>query len=217
MRLIPLPPFVWPLRLQAHWAVLMLVSVCCLIELVLIAADWGLIGSIRWRLLALQNGAFWAGLLSNWQPNYGLQPITMFATYSGLHAGFVHLAGNMCGLLWLGPVLSDQLGQGRFLILFGLSAIGGAFGFVLLSHTPVPMVGASGAVFGLLGALVALDYLRNRDWNAVIYTTLALVLLNLLTLILERGALAWETHLGGYIAGAITLLWLAPANLVKPR
>jgi len=63
------------------WAIAL---ICCAIEAVLQAADLGVIGSTRWRQLAWQYGAFWAGLLHDWQPNYAAQPIAMFLSYSVL-------------------------------------------------------------------------------------------------------------------------------------
>ena len=70
------------------------------------------------------------------------------------------------------------------------------------------MVGASGSVFGLLGAVVALQYIQSaRYWKAAAIT-LGLMALNVLTLIIENGFLAWQPHLGGYVTGlVIAMLW----------
>ena len=121
-------------------------------ELILQAADHGLIGSARWRPLAYQNGAFWAGLLHDWHPNYTAQPWVMFLSYSALHGGFSHLAGNLAALLVLGAIVVDRVGSRGFLVLWGLSALGGSVAFGVLSTSQQPMVGASGALFGLAGA-----------------------------------------------------------------
>lgn len=212
----PLPSFVWP-TLSARMAqVLALGAICCAVEVILSASQWGLVGSARWRALALQNGAFWPGLLRSWQPNYPAQPALMFATYAFLHTGPLHLLGNMTALLWLGPHLVRRLGQAGFATLWLLSAAGGAFGFALLSDTPAPMVGASGAVFGLLGGFVMLDYRDRRDVSAVLNMTGALALLNLITLVLEGGVLAWQTHLGGYAVGALIVAALGPDTDPEP-
>ncbi|MEO0566840.1 MAG: rhomboid family intramembrane serine protease, partial [Pseudomonadota bacterium] len=184
-----------------------LIALNILIELTLVAADHGLIGSTRWRALAYQNGAFWAGLLHNWRPNYAAQPWVMFLSYSFLHGGLLHLIGNMLVLWGLGRVVMLRLGTGRFLVLYFVSAIGGALCFGLLSNSPQPMVGASGALFGLLGAWQAWRYVLRRRrgqslwpvWQAV----LGLVLLNVVMWVALKGLVAWETHLGGFIAGWI--------------
>jgi len=217
MNLPTLPPFEWPRSLGRAWLVLGLIALCCVIEVVLYAADLGLIGSTRWRMLWLQNGAFWAGLLRDWQPNYSAQPWAMFGTYAFLHAGPMHLLGNMVTLLWVGPTLLQRLGTANFALLWAGSACGGAVGFTLLSNTPAPMVGASGAIFGLFGALTALDYLDRGRLSAVINMTGILVALNIVMLIVERGTLAWETHLGGYLSGVLLIAILNPHPIGMSR
>lgn len=182
-----------------------------LIEVMLQAADAGLLGLPRWRSLAYQNGAFWVGLLGNWRPNYAAQPVTMFLSYALLHAGLTHLAGNMLVLILLGRRLVKFLGIRFFLLLYVGSAIGGGAGFALLSSTPLPMVGASGALFGLAGALLCLETARRAHLglsrNPVMAKIVGLGVLNLLFWFVEDGLLAWQTHLGGFITGWV-LMWL---------
>lgn len=210
MRLSSLPPFGWPRPAARYGLILALIALCCAVELVLLASDFGLIGTVRWRMFWLQNGAFWSGLMRDWQPNYAAQPWLMYGTYAALHTGPAHLLGNMLALIWLGPWLIDRLGNLRFAVLWLTAAFGGAACFAALSTTPAPMVGASGAVFGLLGAVVALDYLRTGEFWPVMSMTGALAVLNLATFALERGALAWETHLGGYLTGILVIAALNP-------
>lgn len=187
------------------------------IEAVLQAADLGWIGSPLWRGLAYQNGAFWGGLLHNWRPNYPGQPITMFVSYAFLHGGIGHLLGNMISLFVLGRRLIRKLGAGRFLLLYVVSGLGGGVGFGILSHSPHPMVGASGALFGLAGAWIWRDAV-DRRWQRtslwpVFGVILGLVLLNALLWLALDGVLAWETHLGGYLAGtAVAALWSGPGH-----
>jgi rhomboid protease GluP len=181
------------------------------------AADWGIWGDGRLRQWAVQNGGFWTGLLRNWRPNYALQPWTMFVTYSFLHAGIVHFAVNMMTLFSLGPPLVSHFGTLRFLLIYTLSTIGGAIGFALLSGEVLPMVGASGALFGLAGALMALtwrDIRANRGsiWP-VLRSILWLIVLNLLLWWAMAGQLAWETHLGGFVIGWLVALLLDPRHL----
>lgn len=180
---------------------LALVSVLLLPELVLWGADLGLWGSAAWRPLALQYGAFWGGLLRDWQPNYALQPLLMFVTYALLHAGPGHLLGN---LLVLAPLLDAVAGWlgGRRAALVGLAAVvGGAAAFGLLAPDPSPMVGASGLAFGLAGALVSREAARPGGGRRAALMALGLAALNLAAwLLLER--VAWQTHAGGSLAGA---------------
>ncbi len=206
----PETPEVPGMRLSLVLWVLIALSVG--IELVLIAADYGLIGTPRWRGLAYQNGAFWAGLLYNWRPNYAVQPELMFVTYAFLHTGFGHLAGNMVTLYFLGTIVQDRVGQRGLMALYAISAIGGAVAFAALSSSPQPMVGASGALFGLAGAWQYWDWIdrRRTGWRSwpVLRIVLGLVLLNGLLWLWKDGLLAWETHLGGFIAG-----WLGAVAL----
>ena len=202
-----------PIALR-HSALLGIFLLCLLPELWLSAADWGVWGDGRLRQWAVQNGGFWTGLLRNWRPNYALQPWTMFVTYSFLHGGIIHFAVNMMTLFSLGPPLVSYFGTPRFLLIYTASTIGGAIGFALLSGEVLPMVGASGALFGLAGALMALTWRDIRASNGSILPVLRsiswLVVLNLLLWWAMAGHLAWETHLGGFIIGWIAALLLDP-------
>ena len=190
-------------------------------ELILQAADLGLIGSARWRPLAYQNFAFWVGLLQDWRPNYALQPYAMFVTYSVLHGGLGHLVGNLAALAVLGPIVVEQAGPRGFLAVWILSVLGGAVAFGLLSSSPQPMVGASGALFGLAGAWLAWDGQEARRLRAPLWPVLGrmagLVLLNGVLWVLQGGQLAWETHLGGFAAGWIWAMWVAPSPRPIPE
>lgn len=185
-------------------------------ELVLQAADLGLFGSARWRPLAYQNFAFWVGLLYDWRPNYAIQPYAMFVTYSILHGGFGHLIGNLAALFVLGPIVIDQAGARGFLAVWLLSVLGGAVAFGLLSSSAQPMVGASGALFGLAGAWLAWDGQEARRARTSLWPVAnrvaGLVLLNLALWVLQGGRLAWETHLGGFVTGWIWAMWIAPSS-----
>lgn len=190
-----------------------LIGLCCAIELTLVAADHRLLGSPLWRGQAYQYGAFWAGLLYNWRPNYEAQPWLMFASYAFLHGGPGHLFGNMLTLFFLGTIVDERVGQGGLLAIYAVSAVGGAAAFGLLTTSPQPMVGASGALFGLAGAWQYWDWADRRRagqrtwpvWRMV----LGLVALNLLLWWWMDGLLAWETHLGGFIAGWAVAVGLA--------
>ena len=163
----------------------------------------------------LNEGDAWAGLLDNWRPNYRGQPATMFVTYSFLHAGLWHLGGNILALVLLIRLTEDALHGWRFLAVYVFSAIGGALGFALLGTALNPMVGASGALFGLTGAWRWLEWREITDSGArarvVARDLVLLVLLNALMWVLQSGSLAWEAHLGGFAAGVIAM-----AALPKP-
>src|SRR6056297_644628 len=198
--------------LVRHWVLIAILVICVAIEALLQGADFGLWGSPRWRGLVYQNGGFWRGLLDNWQPNYAAQPAVMFASYGFLHGGFVHLLVNMITLASLGRLVIERVGQARFAVIYALSLLGGAAGFAVLSSAVQPMVGASGALFGLAGVLTGWDYTARRlareGIGPVLRVVGLLILLNLVMYWAMDGHLAWETHLGGFLAGWAAGWWV---------
>lgn len=186
--------------------ILVLVVVIAAIELLLQASDVGWIGSLRWRSLAYQYGAFWPGLLGNWQPNYPGQALSMFLTYAFLHADLGHMLGNALTIVVVGQIICQRAGQRGFALIYAAATIGGALGFALLSRSPQPMVGASGALFGLAGAwtwwLWQDRALIHRGGLQVLGVVVGLITLNALVWVSLDGLLAWQTHLGGFLAGA---------------
>ncbi len=198
-----------------YWVIYLIIAVCSLIEIVLVLGDLSIIPIPRLRQTAYEYAGFWPGLLGPWTPNYKLQPILMFLTYAVLHGGILHLIFNMITLFSLGKVIVDRVGQAKFLLIFGGSVLGGALGFGLLTNAPNPMVGASGGLFGLAGAVLLWNYIdrfvRHERLVPVLQAVLALVLLNIVLWWLMDGHLAWQTHLGGFVSG-----WII-AMLVDPR
>lgn len=210
------------LRLARLLSVSGIAFLCCGIELVLQAADHGLIGTGLWRPLAYQYGAFWSGLLSNWRPNFDLQPYTMFLTYGFLHGGLGHLLGNMLALFYLADLVSAQTREGRFIFVYAVSILGGALGFALVNEGVHPMVGASGALFGLAGAWQYDQYVELRKAGLRPYPVLrvafGLVILNILMWFAMGGVIAWETHLFGFLSGWVAAaLWRAVAAWMRPQ
>lgn len=132
-----------------------------------------------------------------------------FITSAFLHSGFWHLVLNMYTLWLLGRVLEPALGRVRYLALYFLSAIAGnaaVYGVAnLTGGWNVGAVGASGAIFGLFGALVILS--RKVDANmSGIFTILGI---NLVYSFVVPG-ISWESHVGGLIVGALlTWAWIS--------
>ena len=207
-------------RPRGRWVLLGLIVVSTGVELALQGADHRLWGSALWRPLAWQYGGFWAGLLRDWRPNYAGQPGVMFLTYGLLHTGLGHLTGNMVCLAVLGDRVRGRIGGRGLFWLYLVSALGGALGFGLLGPSAAPMIGASGAIFGLAGALTVWDIRQRDQWNRGRWARAALIILALagLNLVIWRtqaGNLAWQTHLGGFVAGAAFALY--PRRLAKIR
>lgn len=185
------------------------------VEITLQLADAGLLGIPRLRLLTYQNTAFWPGLLHGWIPNYAAQPYTMFLTYAFVHGGLTHLIFNMVTLVSLGVAVIRDIGQIGFLVIYAVSTLTGALVFVIFTTSSQPMVGASGALFGLAGALVwwNIAYTFQQDTTVTVKAALVLwpiTILILLNVFMYYGFdknVAWETHLGGFIGGVLVALF----------
>lgn len=166
------------------------------------------------RSLALEYGAFWPGLLYDWVPNYAGQSWAMFLTYGFFHGGPVHLVVNLITLFSLGRIVIARAGVAKFAVLYLAAMVGGAVVFGLLAQGPQPMVGASGALFGLAGSVLAWDYLDRFSESLPLWPVgRAVVLLLALNLVLwwaMDGLLAWQTHLGGFLAGWVMAMLLDP-------
>lgn len=183
---------------------------CVLPEIVFLGVSVGVWGDPLWRGQAYQYGAFWPGLLSDWKANYAYQPLSMFLTYAFLHSGPWHMVLNTVTLFSLGDALVERIGQGRFLLLYLLSALGGASGFAAMAPAASPMVGASGALFGLAGALILDLWWETRKLRVLFVPVLGLIALNVAMYWAMDGLLAWQTHLGGFLAGALAMAVVAP-------
>lgn len=107
-----------------------------------------------------------------------------------------HIAFNMLGLWWLGGPLEAALGRARYLALYMLSGLAGSALTYVLADPGEASLGASGAIFGLLGATAVLMRRLNYDMRPV----LALLALNLL-FTFTWPDIAWQAHVGGLVAG----------------
>jgi membrane associated rhomboid family serine protease len=153
-------------------------------------------------------GAFWNGLLSDELiPNFGLQPYSMFITHVFLHGGFIHFVMNAVVLLSLGKIIYLKTNHWSVVFLFIFSGVLGGLSFFLLSKNQGPMIGASGSVFGFLGLWQFWDFKRRLhagySLKPVFSTILGLVIVNVILAFMLGGGLAWEAHLGGFVAGVI--------------
>jgi membrane associated rhomboid family serine protease len=193
-------------------ALLALVGLIALIEVVLSLADAGILFDPSLRTQTLIRGAFWVGLLHGAAPYFPGQPVTMFVTHALLHGSMLHMVMNMTILLALGRFAADRYGANIVLPLFFLGAVAGGAVFGLIATGANPMVGASGAVFAFLGLWIAWDWRRHRAAGApvgpVVRRVAVLVGLNVAFYFALDGMLAWEAHLGGFLAGLGFGWWL---------
>ncbi|MFD7240229.1 rhomboid family intramembrane serine protease [Streptomyces syringium] len=127
-------------------------------------------------------------------------------TATFLHQEPMHLAFNMLSLWFLGPPLEAALGRIRYLALYVLSGLGGSALAYFVAAPNQPSLGASGAIFGLLGATAVLLRRLNYDMRPVV----ALLVLNLI-FTFTWSNISWEAHVGGLVVGTAVAFGLVHA------
>jgi membrane associated rhomboid family serine protease len=148
-----------------------------------------------------------------------------------LHGGWMHLIGNMWFLWLFGNNVEDSMTRPRFVAFYVLCGLGAALAQVLAEpSSPIPMVGASGAISGVMGAYLVL-YPSARVFTLIplgfIFTTIALpawVMLiywmviqifgGLASVAEEGGGVAFWAHVGGFIAGVVLIKLFVKPNHV---
>ncbi|MGZ4439860.1 MAG: rhomboid family intramembrane serine protease [Gaiellaceae bacterium] len=133
-------------------------------------------------------------------------------TSAFLHASILHIALNMLALWWLGSIVEQLLGHARYLALYFTAGLAGAAGALLA--TPLqPTVGASGAIYGILGSLLILEWLQTGTFAG---PALTLIVINLAFSYTASG-ISWGGHIGGLVAGiAGTLAFWQARKLRQP-
>ena len=137
---------------------------------------------------------------------YGMWPVGIavggewwrLLTAAFLHGSFLHIAFNMYVLFALGPTLERILGHYRYLTLYVLAAIGGGVASYAISDPNTVSVGASGAIFGLMGAILVAGRRLRYD-----VTQVAVLLgINIVIGFISPGT-DWRAHLGGLVTGSL--------------
>ncbi|MGH6804482.1 MAG: rhomboid family intramembrane serine protease, partial [Methyloceanibacter sp.] len=155
--------------------------------------------------------------------------LTIF-TSMFMHGGWMHILGNMLYLWIFGDNVEDNFGHGKFLIFYLVCGIAAAFSQILTDpNSPIPSLGASGAIAGVLGAYLIM-FPRNRVRNLVflgfLFTTIelpAIVVLGFWIVIQvfsqytstfghAQGGVAYMAHIGGFAAGLVLCLLFRRRN-----
>ena len=130
-----------------------------------------------------------------------------------LHASLLHLAFNMLALFWLGTVVEQALGTWRFLLIYFVSGLAGSAGALVLSDPSAVTVGASGAIYGIMGALLVLEY---RATGSFAGPVLGFIVLNLaLTFAIPN--ISVGGHLGGLAGGILATFALSHFRDARAR
>ncbi len=131
-----------------------------------------------------------------------------FITPIFFHANILHIFFNMYALYVIGPQIERPLGYARFLMIYFFSGIAGVFASFLF--TPTPSLGASGAIFGLIGALAVFLYRHNHLFGVsgrnMLYNVLFIIVINLVISVSVPDIDLWG-HVGGLVTGS-ALAWL---------
>ncbi|MCJ7549989.1 MAG: rhomboid family intramembrane serine protease [Anaerolineae bacterium] len=162
-----------------------------------------------------------ARITTQWQ-----NPLVLLTLFSSmyLHGGWAHLIGNMWYLWIFGDNVEDRMGRGRFFIFYTLCGlVAGLLQIVAAPRSTIPMIGASGAIAGVLSAylllyprarvstLVLLFFFIRIVWLpaiVVLGSWFAIQLFNglaSLNVVVQTGGVAWWAHIGGFVAGMALL------------
>jgi rhomboid protease GluP len=136
-------------------------------------------------------------------------------TAAFLHAGWLHIATNMFALYQVGTFVELLYGRVRMAIIYVLAIIGSGFAVCVFSPD-APTVGASGAVFGLFGALAAGGLRLGKPGRDLVQQSAGIIILNLVLGFTVFRFVSNAAHIGGLIAGAFFgfLLFRMPSHLV---
>jgi membrane associated rhomboid family serine protease len=170
--------------------------------------------------------------LSRTTYDYGMVPSRLFQgdyasllTSMFLHGGWAHLLGNMYFLWVFGDNVEDKLGRARFLFLYLLAGVAAAAAHAYFeADKSLPVVGASGAISGVMAAyavlfprtrLISLIFFFRVRWRTPVYL-LGWLGLQVLGVYLHKAGIAWWAHIGGFIVGALMAYSLRPPPLPVP-
>lgn len=160
-----------------------------------------------------QHGWLMATLVSDGEP-------WRLLSCSFLHGGWLHLAFNTYALLGFGPALERSLGSARMAALYLVGALGSSLAVCLVNSPFQPVVGGSGALFGMFGAIIALQMRQARSALGFLNYDGPRRMLRLLVIYLVIGAfipfISNTAHVGGVLTGfAFTFLFLTGTNKME--
>lgn len=135
------------------------------------------------------------------------QPLTSMFT----HQAMLHIGFNMLALWILGPQLEAAIGRTRFLALYFLSGLAGSAAVLYLTTPYIPTIGASGAVFGLMGALLVVAIKMRADYSQILFW----IGLNVAITIFGGARISWQGHFGGLVGGVLIALVIVYAPRAK--
>lgn len=137
----------------------------------------------------------------HWSPGVSDGAPWQLLTSVFTHQAIWHIGSNMFALWVIGPQLEQLLGRWRYLTLYLVSGLCGSLLVLALANPNTPSLGASGAIFGLMGALVVLFLRARASLQPLVFP---LVLNFAITFTVPN--IAWQAHVGGFIGGIVVVL-----------
>lgn len=119
-----------------------------------------------------------------------------------LHGGWAHIGLNMLSLYWLGRFIEFALGSWRMLVVYMFSLIVSGLGVVFFSPPNTATIGASGAIFGLFGALFAIGFKLGERGKELVRANVGILVLNLIFTFAFPG-ISWQAHVAGLLSGFV--------------
>lgn len=150
----------------------------------------------------------------NWLDGVATGSWWQLITSAFTHSEPLHIGFNMLALWVLGPQLEKIFGRARFLAVYFASALMASAFVMWFSDPHVATVGASGAVFGLMAAILLVAYKHKGNYQTILMWLGA----NVVITVVGSSFISWQGHLGGFVGGALTALALMylPKNRRKP-
>ena len=166
---------------------------------------------VTYALIAVNLAAFVAETASKdverryvlWPPAVADGQVDRLVTSAFLHFGLTHLMFNMVALYFVGPPLERWLGRTRFGALYALSGLGGSVLVYLLSPLEVPTAGASGAIYGLFGAMFVVGRRLSLDVRGVAWVIVLNLVFTFVFPAISGQQISWQAHIGGLVTGAL--------------
>jgi membrane associated rhomboid family serine protease len=141
-------------------------------------------------------------LLVMWAPAVAGGDYYRLVTSAFLHYGAMHLLFNMWALYVVGPPLEAWLGRLRYGALYALSALGGSVLVYLLSPMNAATAGASGAVFGLFGAMFVVARRLSFDIRGIAAVIIINLVFTFFFPLISSQQISWQGHIGGLVTGS---------------
>ena len=178
-------------------------------------SDRGWFGVLDLRGLMISYGAFWDFLFPPGAVHQALFPgqsYSMLLTHAFLHAGTIHVLMNAVIFIALGKTLAVCFGLRLVMLTMLLGALSSGVAFGLLESTAAPMVGASGVVFAFIGLWLQASRSElkrlGRPGRSTASVMMSLIVIHVLLHVFMGGQIAWQAHLGGFVAGYFLIPWL---------